>query len=470
MPFHENLSALMDICRVGNIALARGIGVDPSLVSRWKSGERVPASGSPVIRKIAAFLAGVPLREHDRDVLRRAVGGEPGAHALAAFLREEEEGLPVQRLALCLSAGDSPPRTPVNLWPRVQKGQPWEHQIFYGPDGKRQAVINFLHEVLSSGRRGPVCLFSQEDPGWRTGDPSFAALWRQALLALLAQGHTVREILPDPADWMGHLEQNWPLYETGAYETLAAGSPSWGAATLFVSPGVAALDAFCHEGAPNAQQTVLYRSAADTVRYDMLFAAAQKNARPLFSARLPGQPAFETLMGWEASPGRAVVSAAAPGLLWLPEELADAILRQTCPSGGYGDAAEALRRAREPFWVMPREECWPESLLHTEELRLPGSMLPGGREAALSAAQSAAVWEHICALLRRQSNLTAGFLPAVPLSVYEKNGAGTLCAAGERAPLLMLGERTGTRGMHKPEPALPLIERHLTRLRERNSG
>jgi DNA-binding transcriptional regulator YiaG len=58
MPFNDRISLLMAVLRVSNSALARALSVDASLVSRWRTGARMPAKNSAHIKAIAAYFAG----------------------------------------------------------------------------------------------------------------------------------------------------------------------------------------------------------------------------------------------------------------------------------------------------------------------------------------------------------------------------------------------------------------------------
>ncbi|QNB45639.1 hypothetical protein BR63_04535 [Thermanaerosceptrum fracticalcis] len=60
MPFSHKLNHLMEIFGVSNNRLAKALSIDASLVSRWRTGNRVPAQDSPYIKKnrLILFRAG----------------------------------------------------------------------------------------------------------------------------------------------------------------------------------------------------------------------------------------------------------------------------------------------------------------------------------------------------------------------------------------------------------------------------
>lgn len=52
----ENLKAVIEYFRVNKNEMARALGVDPSLVSRWLSGERRLRAASPQMDALAEYI------------------------------------------------------------------------------------------------------------------------------------------------------------------------------------------------------------------------------------------------------------------------------------------------------------------------------------------------------------------------------------------------------------------------------
>ncbi len=67
--FRDKLILLMDLYKVSNSQLARGINVDASLISRWRSGQRVMAANSPHVTKIAEYFVQFNAFEYQRQYL-----------------------------------------------------------------------------------------------------------------------------------------------------------------------------------------------------------------------------------------------------------------------------------------------------------------------------------------------------------------------------------------------------------------
>ena len=107
------LKTLMSIYRISNVTLARGVGADPSLVSRWRSGEREPSG--EMLRDIAGFLSGLQMLPHDKTVLSQTVGAPCGERegtfeALLRWLCGKAVSPPSEILAP--ASPESPPEPP----------------------------------------------------------------------------------------------------------------------------------------------------------------------------------------------------------------------------------------------------------------------------------------------------------------------------------------------------------------------
>lgn len=110
------IKTLMSIYRISNIVLARGVGADPSLISRWRSGEREPSE--EMLRGIAGFLSNQQMLAHDRDALSQTVcapctGSAETAAAVFAWLAGEgQAGFPEEFSAEEETPAPEPDRPP----------------------------------------------------------------------------------------------------------------------------------------------------------------------------------------------------------------------------------------------------------------------------------------------------------------------------------------------------------------------
>lgn len=226
MTFAEKLSLLTGVYKISNSRLARAIHVDTSLVSRWKTGERIPSALSPHIAAVASFfvqtdaypyqrayldkLLAVLLREHkDADQQTRI-------HALASWLTSgdarELPDMPERmaisadgpdqlvgsiRQAVSGAAGPQPvlPSGSQAGWSEaVQPGTPAQSMLYRGLDGRRQAVVNLLQSVLGQDETCELLLVSEEPMDWLLGDPAFTRHWASLMLQMIRRGHQITVI------------------------------------------------------------------------------------------------------------------------------------------------------------------------------------------------------------------------------------------------------------------------------------
>lgn len=111
MFFREKINLLLHELGVSNVALSRASELDVSLISRFRSGERVPSRFSPQLDRLATGAAtlavqlgkakrlceicGVPACEDAKDIY----------DALAAWINREDSGLKPQRARTALPGG-----------------------------------------------------------------------------------------------------------------------------------------------------------------------------------------------------------------------------------------------------------------------------------------------------------------------------------------------------------------------------
>jgi len=74
MDFNEKLDFLMKLTNTSNSMLARHIAMDPSFVSRLRSGTRKPSKNEDYIEPISRFLSKRCTEDYQRDGLFDALG------------------------------------------------------------------------------------------------------------------------------------------------------------------------------------------------------------------------------------------------------------------------------------------------------------------------------------------------------------------------------------------------------------
>jgi hypothetical protein len=274
--FCNKLDFLIKNFNSSNSKLARAINVDPSLVSKWRRGNRTPAPDSPHIPLLVNYFLNAGSLQHQKDALVNVLKQvHPNLEnfeslhtrkALTSWLLSESntvsnnysqtpgvvQSIDINDILAKMSALDKfsagiEDVTPQTGWDMtIKHGERGYYEVFKGIKGKRRAVMNFLNMVLSSPRPLELLLYSEEDIEWLVGDPQFFTNWGKALKQVLLSGHKViiiHHVNRDPARIMAVIDQWVPLHLTGRLESYYY--PKYTEkvikATMFIARGTAAI-------------------------------------------------------------------------------------------------------------------------------------------------------------------------------------------------------------------------------------
>lgn len=294
MVFGQKLDFLIKTFNSSNSKLARAIRVDPSLVSKWRRGNRTPAPDSPHVPLIISYFLNINALQHQKDalmdVLRSAYPaikdfGSVQAHKAVAdwlFMTEDTAGsshvpppvgvhsISINNMFAKMSILSNISDTVDVMTPQaksditIKPGEQGSYEVFKGLEGKRQAVMNFLSLVMSSPRPLELLLFSEEDLAWLVGDPEFFMNWGRVLRQVLLSGHKVtiiHHVNRDPARIMSVIDQWVPLHLTGRLESYYY--PKYTEkvikSTLFIARGTAAIIAVTPENGHDTNYTFFHR-------------------------------------------------------------------------------------------------------------------------------------------------------------------------------------------------------------------
>lgn len=158
MEFSEKLNVLMGLAGLTNSKVAKAITVDPSLVSRWRSGSRRPAANTTLLVQIASYVAGNLVTGYHRRKLCELIGDS----SLEQASRQEL----IEAIFVWLNGAEPP----ADAQPQLEGGStPFsEHEMalnnmFAGPQGRR-LVLRQLVELHNPHRVGESLLFYSGAP------------------------------------------------------------------------------------------------------------------------------------------------------------------------------------------------------------------------------------------------------------------------------------------------------------------
>jgi hypothetical protein len=73
----------------------------------------------------------------------------------------------------------------------TEPGEESVYEKFKGITGRRQAVLNFLTEIVQSDKKQELLLHSEDDMTWLTGDRQFTLIWASLLKQIIESGHSI---------------------------------------------------------------------------------------------------------------------------------------------------------------------------------------------------------------------------------------------------------------------------------------
>lgn len=190
---------LMRVAGIKNSVLARALNFDPSYISRIRSGKRGMPVQHDFIKRAAHVFAGNITSDLQRSLIVSAIGWEKAPldasemeAGISAWLSNSSPSdCGGRRGALYSAEGSQADDEEIRGTARnhVDGGCA---MLFYGDDGKREAVSMFLSDLLERGRPATLLLYSDEDMHWLTGNAAFAERWLDLLLRLLDAGSTIK--------------------------------------------------------------------------------------------------------------------------------------------------------------------------------------------------------------------------------------------------------------------------------------
>ena len=230
--FGEKLHLLLGFTRVSNARLARELHVDPSYISRFRSGSRTPDAQNPLIDKMAQYMARriaeQGLEQELSEFLHLPHKTGQIEQTLREWLRNDsvpadsfhlEQIIDTLRLAELQSPFPETTKQPSlpALTPLPETQRCTGRYAFWGYKGLRQAMLHML--ALAQEEPSPVLyLYSDMGLSWILDDADFFNTWTSMLRKVLERGGCLyvihSEVMRLPEVIAG-IERELPLYMTG---------------------------------------------------------------------------------------------------------------------------------------------------------------------------------------------------------------------------------------------------------------
>jgi hypothetical protein len=342
MQFSKKLDFLMNITKTTNSALSIYIRIDASHISRLRRGQRGALKDITSINAMASYFA----RHCEEDYQRKAVYDvldvnpfDSDTITLSALIaqwlsgeRKNEAKTVVNFLSGFSNFASSQPVPLFDIPEKTPKKNTPAISIFYGVNGKRQAVIHFLTDVLAQSNRNTLLLFSDEATDWMTADREFALKWASLMFRVLKKGNKIKiihTISRDLDEMLTAISQWMPLYMTGAIESYFYPKKRDGIfkQTLFIAPNVSAVISRSVGDMLNQAANLLFRDINAIKSYEEEYKQYFNLCRPLMQIyTLKNEEAyFDTLLEFEKEKGDSIIKTESLSLLTMPETVISSI-------------------------------------------------------------------------------------------------------------------------------------------------
>ena len=290
MQFYEKLIFMLNLTQSTNRMLAQELQVDPSLISRLKTGTRGIPHNRDHMKAMASYFARRCTTEYQRQALSEMLGIK-----LALTMKKEQlseilyQGLcgesdevgRFMRTFETLNVGEMD-----NSQTIVSCDLKTNHMAYYGKEGKRAAARAVYQHLLSLKNPCTIFLFSDEADDWISEDYEFHSSLQGWGLTLLQLGFSFRQIAPPAASVDLAFESliRWtPLYMTGRVDAYYYPRirDNVHRRTLVVVPGVLAMTSDSVAGQQECSAAILTTDIRLTQAYSMQFQNYLSLCRPM---------------------------------------------------------------------------------------------------------------------------------------------------------------------------------------------
>ncbi len=233
MTFSEKLSYLLDLSGASNAELARSASIDPSQVSRLRSGTRNIPKRIHTIELMAEFFAEMCVSDYQRTSLAETLGDKKlltdrsvqyTSDVLCSWLRSRQSDSSA-RLDHFMRSFEGYSRVSDEGRCLTDSGhslQPTVSYCYHGNEGRRNAVSDVINFLSSRDSCGEVLLLSDENLHWLAQDKAFTDSLMESMLRLSERGFTIKRIVSPLRDSVSAIESldRWmPMYMTGSLTT-----------------------------------------------------------------------------------------------------------------------------------------------------------------------------------------------------------------------------------------------------------
>lgn len=255
--FGQRLNSVMTLAQLSNIRLGKLLNVDPSYISRFRSGFRSPKSNARLMNGICSVLLESVYEQQKSAELAALLKissevpeNKEQAHQILyhwLYNIEKDESPAVESLIERIGTFSAEIKMPPLSCKETAKEDIASDNatVYFKTKGLQQAVIRFL-SFVSENKKEEIFLYSDQNMDWMTGDAVFASKWTALMLSCVQNGTVINIIhnIDRGLDEMTRAIQSWlPLYPSGRICSYYCSKPrdTRFSTTLFLCPGYACI-------------------------------------------------------------------------------------------------------------------------------------------------------------------------------------------------------------------------------------
>ena len=371
MNISEKLDFLMNITNTRNSALGKALSFDPSYISRIRLGRRGIPKSQPFSRPVAAYFSRNIKDRYQLETLSKMIRGD----GIVPIDEDELEELIFDWLEddLAEDASGSNMSGVIGDIGKILEGYSREKPeaemalgtidnadeaegrvvpvgVFYGNQGKRDAVKRFLTSILTQKKPFTLYIYSDEDMSWLYENPAFVKEWMGLLTNILKGGshiQVIHTIGREFADMMETIRKWLPLYSTGAIEPYYCPKLRDGLyrRSLFIAKGFSAIVSTSVGDKTEEMANFFVRNTETVAAIEAEYHNYLALCRPLMKTYMAKDRDrfMEILLAKKGESGRLYQASSAPSLASMPKEVVIAIAKRA-GENSIIEAKEAISR------------------------------------------------------------------------------------------------------------------------------
>lgn len=275
MDFKDKIDFLLRLSQTTNRQLASALMVDPSFISRLRSGKRNLPQKTAYNNELGSFFAKKLSTDYQKNALLEVIGNsalkfsnsiEPLSLAISDWLLEKEtiKSINISQFISNVSKNDLKQVEQSNK--EKDNAFKTNSHAYYGNEGKRNALRDFCKYLLSIKQPCTLLVSSDEDLCWLNEDISFIREFQKSIMLLSNNGYSFCRIYSkvfNANDPIESLNRWLPLYMIGKVTTFYCprNRDNLYRKTMIVAPGFASICSSSIGNKPESNVTFLYIDA-----------------------------------------------------------------------------------------------------------------------------------------------------------------------------------------------------------------